>query len=61
MIRRCMTCRYLHEGRELKEGEWNKFDLCTVFPQTGNEGYSDFALVIKYPTSDVCEMWEERK
>ena len=57
---RCSTCRYLFPIKELVNGKWLYGNCCVLFPVTEPDDEYSFAMSIKYPEKDHCEMYKER-
>jgi len=57
---KCETCKYLHKLKHLVDKQWVLGSVCTIYPETENGGYDDFAIVIDNPEIDYCEMHKWR-
>lgn len=57
---RCSTCMYLFPIKELVNGKWLYGNCCVLFPVTEPDDEYSFAMFIKYPEKDHCEMYKER-
>lgn len=55
-MNRCKWCKFFHELKWFKDGEFEIMSVCTLFPQT-EKGYDAFALVVD--EMDLCECFSD--
>ena len=57
----CKNCKFLYPLKKFVNGDWEYSHVCLLFPFTEEKDELCYAMVIKHPEVQMCEMFDERE